>query len=151
MQTVKEATILLAENDTNDVILMQHAFSTARLANPLRVVRDGEEALQYLSGVGPFADRERFPLPIMLLLDLHMPKVDGFDVLKWLQERSEFDSMLVVVLTSSTDQHDFERAKALGADSYFTKPGSLEELVNLMMRVHGHWLFWDGSRANIAA
>ena len=75
------STVLLAEDDPDDVLLTQLAFERARLANPLQVVRDGEEAIAYLSGEGAFADRDRFPMPILLLLDLKMPKMDGFQVL----------------------------------------------------------------------
>lgn len=137
------STILLAEDNEDDIFLMQRAFTQARLANPLRVVHDGDEAIHYLAGTEPYGDREKNPVPLMLLLDLHMPKVDGFEVLHWLQGQRQFEGLIVVVLTSSTDQRDFTRARELGANSYFTKPGSLDELVNLMLRVQGYWLFLD--------
>lgn len=84
-----EATVLLCEDDPHDVLLTQIAFEKARLANPLQIVRDGEEAIAYLRGDGPFANRTRFPFPILLLLDLKMPKLDGFYVLQWLREQPE--------------------------------------------------------------
>ena len=136
-------TILLAEDDDDDILLIQRAIWKARLLNPLQVVRDGEEALDYLGGAGQYADRSKYPVPFLLLLDLHMPKQNGFDVLRWLRQRPELARMKVAVLTSSSDAHDFNRAMELGAHSYFTKPGSLEEFVHLMLRIHGHWVLLD--------
>ncbi|MCI0541582.1 MAG: response regulator [Verrucomicrobiales bacterium] len=137
------STILLAEDNEDDIILMQRAFTKARLANPLRVVHDGGEAIRYLSGTGSYADRAKNPVPLMLLLDLHLPMMDGFEVLRWLRDQPQLVGVIVVVLTSSTDQRDFTRARELGAHSYFTKPGGLDELVKLMIRVQGYWLLLD--------
>jgi len=117
--------ILLVEDDPDDVALTRHAFQKARLANPMFVVRDGEEALEYLTGQGPYGDRERFPRPFLILLDLHMPKLNGFEVLRWIKSQPELAGIRVVVLTSSQDQRDFRDASGLGADSYYRKPGSL--------------------------
>src|ERR1043165_7389245 len=89
MEHVFRATVLLVEDDPDDVLLTQIAFEKARLVNPLKVVRDGEEAIAYLSGEPPYDDRERFPLPILLLLDLKMPKVNGFQVLEWLNTTNQ--------------------------------------------------------------
>jgi len=83
---IERGTVLLAEDDADDVLLTQIAFQKARLANPLQVVRDGEEAIDYLKGEGKFADREKFPFPILLLLDLKMPRTHGFQVLEWLRK-----------------------------------------------------------------
>jgi CheY-like chemotaxis protein len=84
-----EATVLLCEDDPDDVLLTQIAFEKARLANPLQIARDGEEAIAYLNGDGRFAERARFPLPILVLLDLKMPKLDGFHVLQWLRRHHD--------------------------------------------------------------
>jgi CheY-like chemotaxis protein len=138
-----DPTILLAEDDEDDVLLIRRAVQKARLLNPLQVVRDGEEAIDYLAGNGQFQDRQTFPLPFLLLLDLHMPKQNGFDVLSWIQTRPELQRMKVAVLTSSSDEHHYNRAMKLGAHSYFHKPGSLDEFVRLMMRIHGHWMLLD--------
>src|SRR5437870_4801039 len=106
----ESATVLLAEDDPNDVLLTQLAFDKARLANPLQVVRDGEEALMYLQGEGIYADRRRFPLPILLLLDLKMPKVNGFQVLEWLRDHPMLRRLPVAVMTASDHDPDATRA-----------------------------------------
>src|SRR5438445_7212805 len=126
------ATVLLAEDDLDDVLLTQIAFRRARLANPLHVVRDGEEAIAYLSGEGAFGDRHQFPFPILLLLDLKMPKVDGFQVLEWLHSPCASAQVPVAVMTSSEHDPDISRAYALGADSYLTKPPNATTLMELV-------------------
>jgi CheY-like chemotaxis protein len=141
----KEATILLVEDNEDDVFLTQRAIQTARLANPIRVVRDGKEALHYLRGEGDYSDREQFPVPFLILLDLHMPKVDGFEVLRWVKSQNHLSNIVLVVLTSSKEEYHCKKALALGADSYFIKPGNLEEFVKLMFRVKGHWLLVEGN------
>jgi CheY-like chemotaxis protein len=138
-------TILLAEDDEDDVWLIRRAIQKARLLNPLRIVRDGEQAIRYLAGWGEYADRRLNPLPFLLLLDLHMPKQNGFDVLQWMRKRADLHKVKVAVLTSSSDARHYKRAMELGAHSYFAKPGSVDELVQLMFRIQGHWVLLDGS------
>lgn len=137
---VQEATILLVEDDENDILLMKRAFNRARLANPLKVVQDGDEAIDYLSGNGIYRDREQYPLPLMVLLDLRMPKKDGFQVLAWIRSQPEFETLPVVVLTSSAEQPDALQAFKLGANSYLVKPAQFDDLVQLMLRLQGYWL-----------
>jgi CheY-like chemotaxis protein len=139
------ATILLAEDNQDDVFLIRRAIQQSRLLNPIQIVRDGEEAVDYLSGNGSYADRQKYPVPFLLLLDLHMPKLNGFDVLRWIRSRPELKELKVAVLTASGDEIYFNRAMQLGADSYFTKPGSLDEFVHLMLRLQGHWLLIEAS------
>jgi CheY-like chemotaxis protein len=134
------ATVLLAEDDPDDVLLTEIAFENARLANPLQVVRDGEEAISYLKGEGQFADRRKHPLPILLLLDLKMPKVNGFQVLQWLRRRSDFRTLPVAIMTSSDHDPHVARAYELGADSYLTKPPNAETLLALVQRLHAYWM-----------
>jgi CheY-like chemotaxis protein len=137
------ATVLLAEDDPDDILLTQLAFKKARLANPLQVVRDGEEAIQYLKGAGIYADRNLFPLPILLLLDLSMPKVNGFQVLDWLREHPMLRRLPVAIMTSSDSDPDITRAYGLGADSYLIKPPNAETLLALVQRLHAYWLILD--------
>ena len=136
---LQKQNILLAEDDPNDVLLIQRAFAKAGLKDVLKIVRDGEQAIDYLSGRGVYADRERYPLPYLLLLDLKMPGTDGFEVLQWLRGEPELRRLLVVVLTSSNLQADVDRAYELGANSYLVKPVEFEEMVNLIQRFEAYW------------
>ncbi len=131
--------ILLVDDDSNDVLLIQRAFQKAGLRDVLRVVRNGEEAIEYLSGNGRYADRDSFPFPFLLLLDLKMPGVDGFEVLEWIRSRKDLRRLLVVVLTSSNLQADVDRAYELGANSYLVKPVEFGEMVNMVQRFEVYW------------
>ncbi len=131
--------ILLAEDDPNDVLLLQRAFQKAGLREQLKIVRDGEQAIEYLAGRGNYADRNRYPLPFMLLLDLKMPGTDGFEVLQWLRAEPSLKRLLVVVLTSSNLQADVDRAYDLGANSYLVKPVEFDQMVNLIQRFEAYW------------
>jgi CheY-like chemotaxis protein len=134
------ATILLAEDREDDVILVQRAFERVSIRNPLFVVRDGQEAIDYLSGVFPFSDRDRFPIPALLLLDLKMPRMDGFDVLRWLKTQPNLASLRVVVLTSSEDVRDVSKAYQLGANSFLVKPLDFENTVAMVETITDYWL-----------
>ena len=137
---MEKATVLLAEDDPDDILLTHIAFEKARLANPLQVVRDGEEAIAYLKGEGRFADRIRYPFPILLLLDLKMPKLHGFQVLEWLKREPSLHRLPVAVMTSSCDDPHIAKAYELGADSYLIKPPDAEALLALVQRLHAYWL-----------
>ena len=123
--------ILLVEDDPNDVILMQRAIMKGKVLNPLQVISDGEQAIHYLRGKGIYADRNKFPLPVLILLDLKLPRKDGFEVLKWIKSRSELTSIPVVILTSSERSEDIQEAYDLGANSYLVKPVDAEDMVKL--------------------
>jgi len=134
------ATILLAEDNENDALLMRHAFKKAGISNPLVRVRDGEEAIDYLAGNGVFADRSAYPFPALLLLDLKMPRRDGFEVLEWIKAAPCFRRLPVTVLTSSDQQLDIERAHAIGATSYLQKPNEFYDLVALLKTLQINWM-----------
>src|SRR6266403_440716 len=136
---LKDQIILLAEDDSNDVLLIQRAFQKAGLRNILKVARDGEQAINYLSGKGIYSNREQYPLPFLLLLDLKMPGTDGFEVLEWLRSEPELKRLLVVVLTSSNLQADVDHAYELGANSYLVKPVSFDEMLHLVQRFEIYW------------
>jgi len=131
---------LLAEDDPNDVLLIQRAFQRTHLANPVQVVRDGEEALAYLSGQGAFADRERHPLPVLMLMDLKMPRKTGLEVLAWLRQQPGLKRLPVIVLTSSNQSPDVNRAYELGANSYLVKPAGFDSLLELVKNLDMYWL-----------
>jgi CheY-like chemotaxis protein len=132
--------ILLAEDDKNDIFLMRRAFDSAGYLNPLYVVHNGQEVIDYLDGAGQFSSREHYPMPGLLLLDLKMPLMDGFDVLAWLRNRQQFENLPVVVLTASKLEDDINRSRELGVYDYRVKPHAFEDLVRLLDDVRKCWL-----------
>ena len=147
----RDDAILLVEDDENDILLLRRAFRNASIANPLVEVRDGQAAIQYLSGDGAYADRARYPIPLLILLDLRLPKLSGFEVLAWIREQSRLDELIVVVLTASDHVPDVTRAHALGANFYFVKPGTFEELAGMVKEIKGRWLVLDRDAASSGA
>src|SRR6266478_3301620 len=123
------APILLAEDDQDDAFFLARALARSGFGNPLFAVQDGQEAVDYLAGIGPYADRASHPLPALFLLDLKMPKMSGFDVLVWLSTRPDFKELPVVVLSSSAQDSDIQKARELGADDYQVKPQEFDGLV----------------------
>ncbi len=132
--------ILLAEDDKNDIFLLRRAFKSAGITENLHIVQNGQEAIDYLSGSGGFTDRQRFPQPQLFILDLKLPLLDGFDVLRWLRGRSEFNGLPIVVLTSSKLQLDVDQSRELGVFDYRVKPHTYEDLVRLLDDVLRCWL-----------
>lgn len=132
--------ILLVEDDENDVFFLKHAFETAGIVNPVLVVPDGQQAIDYLTGAGVYADRNRFPIPFLILLDLKLPIRVGIDVLRWIHEQPELQTLLVVVLTSSADQKDVEECYRLGARSFLVKPLSVAERLAMAHAIKRYWL-----------
>lgn len=135
----KSFTILVAEDDPNDVHLLQRAFRKNGINNPVQTCSDGEETIAYLRGEGKYANREAFPVPEVIFLDIKMPKKTGFDVLQWLQTHKECAVIPTIVLTSSDQQTDIQRAYQLGANSYLMKPASFDDLVKMTNVVFEYW------------
>lgn len=132
--------ILLAEDNENDVYIMRRAFSKVSILNPLLVVKNGRDAVDYLAGKGAYAQRDKHPLPGLMLLDLKMPWMDGFDVLRWLRRRAEFSTLPVVILTSSRLQSDLDQSRLMGVYDYRVKPQDFAELVVLVEDICRRWL-----------
>ena len=132
--------ILIVEDREDDILLMQRAFQQAALKNPIQYVRTGEDAIAYLSGEGQFSNRTEFPLPVLILLDLKLPGKDGFDVLSWIRQQDGFRDLPVVVLTSSTQIRDVNRAYRLGANSFFVKDLDFQETLILSGLLRDYWL-----------
>ena len=143
--------VLLAEDDRDEVYLARWAFQTAGLPHEIIDVPDGAVTIEYLQGAPPFIDRVRYPFPRLLLLDLKMPKVNGFEVLAWLETRPEFSSLPAVVLSSSVFQGDSQKALDLGAREFLTKPYDMEELVTLAEGLHERWLAGEETMAAAVA
>lgn len=131
--------ILLVDDSENDRFLMRMAFKKAALDCALPEVCDGEEAIAYLKGESPFGDRDEFPLPTIIFLDLNMPMKNGFEVLKWLRDQPGLKRITVLVLTASMREEDAERAFDLGANWFLIKPPDLENLV-AMIRTLRDWM-----------
>jgi len=132
--------ILVAEDEVGDVIFLQRAFAKAGVNPPIYLASDGQEVIDYLGGHAPFDNPVRYPLPNLLLLDLKLPHVSGFEVLRWVRENPALHQMLVVVLSSSDNPEEIERAYALGANAYFIKPQNPAKLVDIVKRLQEYWL-----------
>jgi len=135
--------LLLVEDNEDDVFLMRRALKQAEIQNPLYVVPDGEQAVDYLAGNGEFNDRERYPLPALVFLDLKLPFQSGHDVLAWIRNEAELVELVVVVLTSSDEPSDIDRAYKLGANSYLVKPPTLVQLRDLAKSFKWYWLQYN--------
>jgi len=134
-----EITILIAEDDPNDVMLLELAIRKNEITSPVRVVRDGEEAIEYLDGKGEYADRRKFPLPTVIITDVKMPRRSGLEVLEWVRQHPHYGIIPVLMLSGSRIEHDVVNAYKLGANTYFTKPSTLEELTDLIRLAHAYW------------
>lgn len=130
--------ILLVEDNEADAELALRAFRRRKLSNPVYVVRDGEEALDYIHRRGRFA--EDAPVPSVILLDLRIPKVDGLDVLRQLKQDPVYRNVPVVVLTTSAEDRDVRRSYELGASSYIVKPVEFEKFQEVVERIDLYWM-----------
>jgi len=133
-------TILLVEDDDNDVFFLTYAFESAGVVNPLIVVKDGQEAIDYLAGTGRYSDRAIYPLPCLVLLDLKLPVRPGLDVLRWIGQQPHLKPLLVIVLTSSRDANDVDESYRLGARSFLVKPLSIHERLEAARVIKRYWL-----------
>jgi len=133
-------TILLVEDNPSDVFLIQRAFSKATPVTTIQVVKDGGQAVDYLAGNGPYIDREFYPLPVLMILDLKLPRKSGFEVLEWLQQQPMLNRLPVVVLSSSDQPGDINRAYDLGVNSYLVKPLALHALLDIVDTIGLYWL-----------
>jgi CheY-like chemotaxis protein len=141
--TTTNRALLLVEDNEDDVFLMKRALKGARVVNPLHVVEDGQEAVDYLAGTGKFADRSQYPLPAVVFLDLKLPYISGHDVLAWIRRQKELDALVVIVLTSSNEASDLSRCYSLGANSYVVKPPTPQQLEELAKAFKWYWLEYN--------
>jgi len=131
--------ILQVEDDSNDVFLLQHAMRKAGVENPIQVATDGKQAIDYLQGAGKFAEREKFPLPCLVLLDLKLPHVMGLNVLKWIRQQPGL-ALVVIMLTASGEDADIATAYRLGANAFLTKPSMARKLEEMAKAIKDFWL-----------
>lgn len=136
----RSITILVAEDDLDDQMLLREALEENRLANDLRFVENGEDLMNYLNRVGPFSDPMESPRPGVILLDLNMPKKDGRETLRELKSNPELRHIPVVVLTTSKAEEDILRTYNLGVNSFITKPVTFESLVAVTREIGRYWL-----------
>ena len=142
--------ILVAEDEIGDVLLLKNAFEKAGVNPPIYFAGDGEEVIKYLQGRPPFENPVRYPLPNLVLLDLKLPRMDGFEVLEWLRHQPRLRHILVVVLTGSDLPEDVEQAYSLGANAYLVKPTEPEQLVDIVGRLQSYWRSINSGRSETA-
>jgi len=132
--------ILLVEDNPDDVLLTKRAFKKSNILNELVVARDGVEALDYLFGTGAYKDRDMSVMPILILLDLNLPKIDGIEILRRLRADERTKLIPVVVLTSSKEQKDLIESYSLGANSYIRKPVDFDQFINAVRQLALYWI-----------
>jgi CheY-like chemotaxis protein len=135
-----ETTILLVEDNPSDILLIQRAFRKVGITNPLQIVNDGDAAVLYLSGEEPYSDRYLYPLPVLILLDLKLPRRSGDEVLMWLRQQPGLKRLPVVVLTASRQSIDINRLYDLGVNAYMVKPVAFDDLVEIVNILNRHWI-----------
>lgn len=134
------ATVLIAEDSHDDFFLIERAFRKAEIGADLKWVKDGIEAKTYFLGEGPYVNRAINPVPNLILADLKMPRMNGFELLHWVRSQPKFRRIPYVVLTSSSQSPDINRAYDIGANSYLVKPGKFEDLLHLSTALKTYWL-----------
>jgi CheY-like chemotaxis protein len=135
--------ILQVEDDENDIFLLRRVFERAGIESPLRVVTDGEMAIDYLAGAGVYADRQQYPLPCLVMLDLKLPKKSGLEVLAWIRQHPVFKKLVVLMFSSSIQPEDIDRAYELGANSYVQKPVEMQRTLEVAQLLKGWWLGYN--------
>jgi CheY-like chemotaxis protein len=124
--------VLLAEDDPDDALIFQMMFKRATLPHTLHWVRDGEQVIEWLSGAEQYADRTKYPLPQIVVLDLKMPKKTGLEALEWMRSKKELERLTTIILSSSDDQKDVARAYELGTTTYFVKSPQLQDVMQYL-------------------
>ena len=135
----RNLTIAIAEDDEDYALLLQRALGEIGAKNPVRILNDGEEVIDYLQGVGKYSDRRSNPFPSVLFLDIKMPRANGFDVLRWVRKHPEYLVMPTMIFSSSNYEKDIRTAYELGANAYFVKPASYTDLIAMLRAAHDFW------------
>ncbi len=132
-------TILLVEDNDDDIFLFTRTLNKAKITNPVQITSDGQRAIDYLKGVGQYADRKQYPVPFIVFLDLKLPYLNGFEVLTWIRQQPELHSVMVVILTSSDEARDHQQAYSLGARSYLVKPPGSHDILEVLDSLNSFW------------
>jgi CheY-like chemotaxis protein len=140
MTVLSLAPILYVEDEEDDVMLLRIAFKHAQIERPLTIAADGREALNYLLGIGRFANRAQYPFPCLVLLDLNLPQLGGFEVLQRIRQEAQLAALPVVIFSSSEKGSDRARARELGATDYIPKPSRMELLTEFAAMLKSRWL-----------
>ena len=135
----KPFTVLLVEDDLNDIFLVKRAFKMARIQNPLQVVTDGEEAMNYMLGAGKYADRATYPLPKLIVMDIKMPRRTGFEVLEWVKRDQLLRRIPIVIVSSSDNPADINHAYESGVNAYMVKPVDFRRVEHLFDSLTHYW------------
>jgi len=135
--------ILHVEDSEEDVFLLRYAFQRADIKTPVQVVEDGQQAIDYLAGIGKFADRQEFPLPCLVLLDLKLPHKMGLEVLEWIRQQPAVKSLIVIILSSSVHEGDLRRAYELGANAFLVKPSDANTMAEMCKALNHFWLTYN--------
>jgi DNA-binding response OmpR family regulator len=133
-------TILLVEDESTDAAFLLRGFEKAQVKNPIIHLKNGDDALRYLAGKGEFADRKKYPLPALMLLDLKLPGTTGIQLLQWMRVQGEIKRVPVVVLTSDDNPETINAAYDLGANSYLVKPGNAAEIARMVQSIQKYWV-----------
>jgi CheY-like chemotaxis protein len=133
-------TILLIEDEATDAILIQRAFEKVGIRNPIAHLANGDAALAYFEGINEYSDRLRFPLPVLVILDLKLPGMGGLQLLKWIRTKRDLRLIPVIVLTGSADSTDVQAAYEAGANSYLLKPADRSEIIRVIEAVEQYWM-----------
>ena len=136
----ESSTILLVEDNADDVFFMKRALLSAQIKNPVQVASDGQAAIDYLRGSGMFSDRVRYPSPCLVFLDLKLPGKSGHEVLQWIREESPTKTLVVILLTTSREPRDIQHAYNLGCNGFLVKPGTPPQLHDMISAVKHFWL-----------
>jgi CheY-like chemotaxis protein len=139
MNDMAQFTVLLVEDDLNDIFLVKRAFKRAEIRNPLQVVTDGVEAIHYLQGADKYADRTLYPLPRLIVMDIKMPRKSGFEVLECIKQDGTLKRIPVVIVSSSDQPQDINRAYELGANAYMIKPMDFRSVEHLFQSITHYW------------
>lgn len=131
--------ILVAEDDEADVFLLERALKIANIEASIHFVSDGQYAIEYLAGQGLYADRVKYPFPHFAILDIKMPRMDGFEALEWIRAQKQFERLPVMIISASDEDRDIRKANALGVSAYLVKPSDAQILARELKRFQTFW------------